>query len=111
MNALRTKPKMWDLADLAGVTEIIHELWPEAIPDDLFSLRSQISMWASRRASSHFPEPKLALASGPIYSRREVTSWWVTYRTSAAYLRALARRLPNGRAPSRQRRAGSDATD
>jgi hypothetical protein len=56
--------------ELAGVKEI---------SDELGVLRTTISMWATRRQRSGFPEPVAMLAMGPIYDMDEVRAWHAKY--------------------------------
>lgn len=53
--------------ELGGVAEIAAEF---DVP------RTTVSMWASRRRTSGFPEPVQALQMGPVYSMHEVRKWF-----------------------------------
>lgn len=55
---------MWDLADLAGVTELAAEHQVN---------RSTVCNWAARYAD--FPAPLVELSTGPVYSRQQVRAW------------------------------------
>jgi hypothetical protein len=52
--------------DIGGVAEIAEEFGVGA---------TNVSMWASRRKSSGFPEPITHLKCGPIYSMEAVRRW------------------------------------
>jgi hypothetical protein len=69
----KIKPGMWDLNDLAGAKEI----------GDGYGLsRSLVCNWATRYAD--FPAPILVLATGAIYSRRQVAEWLSWHPTLGA---------------------------
>jgi hypothetical protein len=71
---------LWDLNDLAGITEIAEMLWPDGTKP-LASALAQVSMWARRRETSGFPLELVTLARGGLWSRRQVQAWWLGYRT------------------------------
>jgi predicted DNA-binding transcriptional regulator AlpA len=58
------------MTELAGVKEI---------SDELGVLRTTISMWATRRERSGFPQPVAFLAMGPVYDMAEVRAWHEQY--------------------------------
>lgn len=80
------------LTDLAGVAEIVEMIWPDSTADEVRSHKSQVAMWATRRATTGFPAALLVLACGPVYSRRQVARWWTRYQTRPAYQRAVRRK-------------------
>ena len=49
------------------------------IADELDLPRTTVSMWASRRGRSGFPEPIAHLAMGPVYDMAQVRAWHEAY--------------------------------
>lgn len=83
------RPRMYDPADLVGVTEVVAIIWPDGDGPKMHSKQAKVSTWARRRASTGFPAEVTKLACGPIYSRAEVANWWDGFRRSPGHLRAM----------------------
>lgn len=66
----KTEPRSWDLEDLAMAKDIT---------DSYGLTRSTVPNWAARHAD--FPAPLVMLATGAIYSRRQVAAWLAKHPT------------------------------
>ena len=62
------------IPELAGVAEISTALGRS---------RTTISTWASRRATSKFPQPVQILQMGPVYRMDEVQRWYDQHEAAA----------------------------
>lgn len=69
------------LLTVPDVRKIAHPMTPELggvaeIAAELDVPRTTVSMWASRRRTSGFPEPISMLSMGPVYSMAAVRDWY-----------------------------------